>query len=62
MKRHPLLKYLKEHDCEFLREGAKHDIYWNTSNGKTSTVPRHIEIADILARKICKDLAIPPPR
>jgi len=61
MKRHSLLKYLKEHDCAFLREGSKHDIYWNTSNGKTSAVPRHIEIADILARRICKDLAIPPP-
>ncbi len=62
MKRYSLLKDLREHDCKFLREESKHDIYPNTLNGKTSTVPRHIEIADILARKICKDLAILPPR
>jgi mRNA interferase HicA len=62
MKRHTLLKYLKDRDCVFLREGAKHDIYWNKQSGKTSAVPRHIEIVDILVRKICKDLGILPPR
>jgi mRNA interferase HicA len=62
MKRHTLLKYLKDHDCVFFREGSKHDIYWNRQNGKTSAVPRHAEIIDLTARKICKDLDIPPPR
>jgi predicted RNase H-like HicB family nuclease len=28
---------------------------------RTSTVPRHTEINDDLARKICKDLGIPQP-
>jgi hypothetical protein len=27
---------------------------------KRSAIPRHNEIRDILARKICKDLGIPP--
>jgi len=62
MKRHTLLKYLKDHDCVLLREGSKHDIYWNTQNRKTSAVPRHVEIVDLIARKICKDLGITPPR
>ncbi len=29
--------------------------------GKTSTIPRHREINDFLAQKICKDLEIPKP-
>ena len=33
----------------------------NRSADKTSTVPRHREINDFLARKICKDLEVPKP-
>ncbi|OKH59109.1 addiction module toxin, HicA family [Scytonema sp. HK-05] len=44
-----------------LREAGKHTIYYNPSNNRTSAVPRHTEIVDILAVKICKDLEIPPP-
>jgi predicted RNA binding protein YcfA (HicA-like mRNA interferase family) len=62
MKRHELVKHLKGHGCQLLREGARHSIYLNPANRKTSTVPRHIEIANKLARKICKDLEIPEPR
>ncbi len=61
MKRHALLKHLKEHGCQFLREGSRHTVYFNPLNKKTSTVPRHNEIFDNLARKICKDLEIPRP-
>ena len=59
MKRRILLKHIKRHGCELLREGAKHSIYWNPSNRKTTSVPRHSEIVDKLAIKICKDLDIP---
>ena len=59
MKRRQLLKHLKKNGCEFLREGSRHSIYWNPENHLTSTVPRHSEIIDQLARKICKDLGIP---
>jgi hypothetical protein len=42
-----------------LREGANHSVYVNRSARKTSTVPRHREINDLLARKICRDLEVP---
>lgn len=60
MKRRALLKHLAENGCERLREGKKHTVFWNPLTRKTSTVPRHAEIDDWLARKICKDLDIPP--
>ena len=59
MKRRDLIKHLKQHGCEKLREGGKHTVYINRSKHKISTVPRHREINDFLARKICKDLEIP---
>ena len=61
MKRRALVRHLEEHGCELLREGANHSIFVNRTAGKTSAVPRHTEINDELARKICKDLAIPAP-
>ena len=59
MKRRQLLRHLKKHGCELFREGSRHSIYWNPETRETSTVPRHTEILDALARKICKDLGIP---
>ncbi|HKP54576.1 MAG TPA: type II toxin-antitoxin system HicA family toxin [Chloroflexia bacterium] len=59
MKRRQLIKHLTSNGCQLLREGAKHSIYFEPASGKTSSVPRHAEIADILARKICRDLGIP---
>jgi len=60
MKRNDLLKYLRSHECEFIREGSRHSWWWNPSQNKRSAVPRHAEIDDHLARKICKDLGIDP--
>jgi len=57
LKRHQLLKHLKEYDAYLLREGKRHSIF---QRGRLKTeIPRHKEIVDELARKICKDLAIP---
>ncbi|MGE0464404.1 MAG: type II toxin-antitoxin system HicA family toxin [Vicinamibacterales bacterium] len=61
MKRRALVRHLEEHGCELLREGANHSIYINRTARKTSAVPRHTEINDDLAKKICKDLGVPPP-
>ena len=61
MKRKALVRHLYAHGCEFLREGARHSIYWNPSLKKTSSVPRHSEIHEFLAKKICRDLGIPEP-
>ncbi|PJA50586.1 MAG: addiction module toxin, HicA family [Syntrophobacterales bacterium CG_4_9_14_3_um_filter_49_8] len=58
MKRDDLLKYLRSRGCEFIREGSRHSWWWNPSQNKRSSVPRHTEINDNLARKICKDLGI----
>jgi mRNA interferase HicA len=60
MKRTTLIRYLQEQGCELWREGTRHTLYWNPGNYQTSAIPRHIEIADKLARKICKDLGVPP--
>jgi mRNA interferase HicA len=59
MKRQGLLRHLHDHGCAQLREGARHSWWHNPALNKRSAVPRHTEIADILAKKICKDLGIP---
>jgi len=61
MKRIDLVAHLRKNDCILLREGGGHSIYFNPSNLKTSAVPRHREIKEFTARKICKDLDIPLP-
>jgi len=60
MKRNKLLKYLRNQGCEFLREGGKHSWWCNPSINRRSSIPRHSEINDFLAKKICKDLNIKP--
>jgi len=62
LKRNELIRHLEHHGCEMLREGANHTIYVNRSSRKSSSVPRHREINDFLARKICRDLGVPEPR
>jgi mRNA interferase HicA len=61
MKRRDLVQHLKAKGCVPLREGAKHAIFHNPAQNVTSSVPRHTEINDFLARKICRDLRIPLP-
>jgi mRNA interferase HicA len=59
MKRGDLLRHLQECGCEFIREGSRHSWWWNPDKNRRSAIPRHQEIDDILAKKICKDLGIP---
>lgn len=61
MKRVDLIRHLQSHGCEFLREGGNHSIYVNRAVQRTSAIPRHREINDFLARKICRDLQVPEP-
>jgi hypothetical protein len=49
------------HGARLLREGAEHAVYANRAAGRTTTVPRHAEINDHLARKICRDPEAPLP-
>ena len=60
MKRGDLLRYLERYGCKLDREGSRHSIYLNPVNGKTTSVPRHMEIDNRLARRICKQLDVPP--
>jgi predicted RNA binding protein YcfA (HicA-like mRNA interferase family) len=61
MKRKALIRHLEHHGCEFFREGKKHTVYVNRKARTSSTVPRHTEVKDFLARKICRDLGVPEP-
>jgi mRNA interferase HicA len=61
VKRTDLIRHLEANGCAFAREGGNHTVYRNRAKGKHSTVPRHREIKEGLARKICRDLDIPPP-
>ncbi|HRX59730.1 MAG TPA: addiction module toxin, HicA family [Candidatus Competibacter sp.] len=44
-----------------LRDGSRHSIWKNTNNGEMTAVPRHSEIKEFMAHKICKDLKIQLP-
>ena len=59
MKREALMRHLRANGCELLREGARHSWWHNRQLNTRSAVPRHTEIDDDLARKICKDLGVP---
>lgn len=61
MKRVDLVRHLESHGCYLLRDGGKHSIYANPANNQVTSVPRHREINDFLARKICRDLGILEP-
>ncbi|OGZ63288.1 MAG: addiction module toxin, HicA family [Candidatus Staskawiczbacteria bacterium RIFCSPHIGHO2_02_FULL_34_10] len=58
MNRKDLIRHLNSEGCIFLREGAKHSVFFNPLTRRSSTVPRHHEINNHLAKKICQDLGI----
>jgi mRNA interferase HicA len=63
VKRREFIRHLERFGCVLLREGAKHSRYVNLADPRrTSTIPRHTEIDDLLARKICQQLGVPDPK
>jgi len=58
MKREKFIKHLMKEGCIFIREGGKHSVFFNPLTKRSSTVPRHNEIDNFLARKIYRDLGI----
>lgn len=62
MKRLDLIRHLEMNGCELLREGGCHTVFVNRALRKSSAIPRHREINDFLAGKICKDLDIQIPK
>ena len=59
MKRSTLLRHLRKHGCYLKREGRSHSLWCNARTGAVEAVPRHTEIANGLARKICRGLGVP---
>ena len=61
MKRKELIRHLEQNGCQWLREGGSHSWWHHVVTSRRSSVPRHNEISNHLARKICRDLGIPEP-
>ena len=59
MKRSTLLRHLRRHGCYLKREGRGHSLWCNPATGAIEAVPRHTEIANKLALKICRNLSVP---
>ena len=59
MKRGDLIRHLRGHGCEFVREGRAHSIRTNPATGEIDYVPRRTEIRNGTARSICRNLSIP---
>jgi mRNA interferase HicA len=59
MKRTALLQHLRKHGCYLKREGAAHSLWTNPHTGQVEAVPRHVEVSNFLARKICRGLSVP---
>ncbi len=59
MKRSELLRHLRRYGCTLKREGVSHSLWKNSSTGQVEAIPRHTEIPNLLARKICRGLSVP---
>ncbi|HEY7546921.1 MAG TPA: type II toxin-antitoxin system HicA family toxin [Blastocatellia bacterium] len=59
MKRDSLLRHLRKHGCYLKREGRSHSLWCNPKTGEVEAVPRHQEIPNNLAKKICRGLSVP---
>lgn len=58
MKHPVLIQHLLSNGCEILREDGSYTVLIRRQVRKTTTVPRHREINDFLARKICRDMEV----
>jgi len=61
VKRIDLIRHLESHRCLLIREGANHSVYFNPAAQRASTVPRHREVKNPTAIRICKQLGVPDP-
>jgi predicted RNA binding protein YcfA (HicA-like mRNA interferase family) len=58
VKRGDLLRHLRRHGCHLKREGGSHSLWTNPRTGAVEAIPRHNEISDRLAQKICRGLGV----
>ena len=62
MNRNDLLRHLRNHRCELVREGGRHSVFQNTDRPeRLAAVPRHSPIKWNTVVKICRELDIPKP-
>ncbi|HKA53655.1 MAG TPA: type II toxin-antitoxin system HicA family toxin [Candidatus Binatia bacterium] len=61
MKRRDLLRHLSRHGCRLVREGGERSIGENPATNRRTSVPRHCEIPEFTAARICKQLEVPEP-
>jgi len=61
VKRNALLRHLRRYGCILKREGARHSLWMNPTNGAVETIPHHTDIADPLVLRICDGLRVPRP-
>ncbi len=59
MKREALLRHLRRYGCYLKREGHSHSLWINPLTGAVEAVPRHTEIPNQLAKRICRRLSLP---
>ena len=59
MKLNALLKHLRKDGCYLKREGREHSLWCNPRTGEVEAIPRHSEIPNKLAHKICRGLSVP---
>src|SRR5437016_13575301 len=61
MKRERLLRHLRTNGCVLRREGKEHSLWENPQTGQAEAGPRHTEIVNLLAKRICRKLSTPEP-
>lgn len=61
MRRRELLRRLRRFGCELKRQGKEHELWWNPETGHVEAIPRHTEVPEQLARRICRRLSVTEP-
>ena len=59
MKRSSLTLNLRRNGCQLKPEGGSHSLWTNPNTGAVEAIPRHSEIPNRLAEKICRSLSVP---
>ncbi len=54
MKRSTLLLHLRQHGCYLKRERKSNSLWAKPHTGAVEAVPRHTEVSNKLARRICR--------
>jgi mRNA interferase HicA len=50
---------LRKYGCGRKREGSSHSLWLNPQTGAIEAIPRHTEVSNLLAEKICRNLSVP---